>query len=107
MPERCASDELEVNGFQSFRQSYLERVQFCKNQLKQLEEEEKRVKKYRVSIKKMFAAWMNQDGRQELTEDMVQCCIDRIEVFQGNRIEVKLRYQDCFAMLEEWTQGGV
>lgn len=107
VPERCASDELEANRFQSFRQSYLERVQFCKNQLKQLEEEEKKVKKYRISIKKMFTTWMNQDGRQELTEDMVQCCIDRIEVFQGNRIEVKLRYQDCFAMLEEWTQGGV
>ena len=105
--ERCVSDELEANRFQSFRQLYLEKVQFCKNQLKQLEEEEKKVKKYRVSIKKMFATWMNQNSSQELTEDMVQYCIDRIEVFQGNRIGVKLRYQDCFAMLEEWTQGGV
>lgn len=34
---------------------------------------------------------------------MVQRCLDRIEIFQGNRIEAKLRYQDYFAMLKEGT----
>jgi hypothetical protein len=75
-------------------------------QAKELEIEEKKIRKKRTSIKKMFSAWMALDGETRLTEAMVHCCIERVEVFQDKRIDIRLSYQDCFAMLEKWTEGG-
>lgn len=97
---------LSKDEFQAFRRTYTDQKKSCDMQAKELETEEKKIRKKGASIKKMFSAWMALDGETRLTEAMVHCCIERVEVFQDKRIEIRLSYQDCFAMLEKWTEGG-
>lgn len=97
---------LNVDEFQAFRRSYADQKKSCDMQAKELDTEEKKIKKNRTSVKKMFSAWMALDGETRLTKAMVHCCIERVEVFQDKRIDIRLNYQDCFAMLEKWMEGG-
>lgn len=90
--------------FQDFRKTYLEKLGSCKEQSAGLEKEEKKLKRQSLSIRRMFREWMAVGGKRRLTEEMVQICIERIEVFPDNRIEVKLRYQDIFDLLKEWVE---
>lgn len=90
--------------FQDFRKTYLEKLDSCQEQLRGLEEEEKKLKHQCLSIRRMFREWMVVGGKRGLTEEMVQTCIERIEVFPDHRIEVKLRYQDSFDLLKEWVE---
>lgn len=103
---RYTEGRLTVDEFQEFRKTYTGQKKSCDMQAKELEIEEKKIRKKRTSIKKMFSAWMALDGETRLTEAMVHCCIERVEVFQDKRIDIRLSYQDCFAMLEKWTEGG-
>lgn len=98
--------ELTANEFCLFRSSYADKKKSCDLQEKELETEERKIRKNRTSIKRMFTTWMALDGETRLTEAMIHCCIERIEVFQDKRIDIRLSYQDCFAMLEKWTEGG-
>lgn len=43
---------------------------------------------------------------KNLTEGMIENCVEKIEIFANNRIEVRLRYQDQFAELENWIEKG-
>ncbi len=109
--------ELTSDRFQEFRSSYGEREKCCREQLGQLEMEEKKLKKAQSSMKRMFQEWGEVDGIHKLTEDMeskhynmvqclgsmAQCCIERVEVFRDKRMEIRFSYQDCFAMLEQWA----
>lgn len=103
---KYTDERLTVDEFQEFRKSYADKKKSCDMQAKELETEEKKIRKNRTSIKKMFSAWMALDGETRLTEAMVHCCIERVEVFQDKRIDIRLSYQDCFAMLEKRTEGG-
>ena len=103
---RYTEGRLTVDEFHEFRKTYIGQKKSCDMQAKELEIEEKKIRKKRTSIKKMFSAWMALDGETRLTEAMVHCCIERVEVFQDKRIDIRLSYQDCFAMLEKWTEGG-
>jgi len=100
---RYKAGELTSDSFQKFRSSYVERERLCQKQLNQLEMEEKKLKKAESSMKRKFQEWLEFDGINKLTEDMVLCCIERVEVFQDKRIEIRFRYQDCFVMLEKWV----
>lgn len=98
--------KITTEFFQEFRHSYMKREKSYKTQLKMLETEEKKIKKLRVSIKKMIEEWLVFDKAGELTEDMINTCVERIEVFKDNRLEIKLRYQDCFMAFDIWRKEG-
>lgn len=91
--------------FQEFRRVYLEKMNSYQEQLEELDAEGKKVKRNIASIKNMFLTWSAVDGGRKLTEDMVNSCIERIDVFPDKRLEVKLRYHDCFDLLEKWVEG--
>ena len=74
-------------------------------QLEELDAEGKKVKRNIASIKNMFLTWSAVDGGRKLTEGMVNSCIERIDVFPDKRLEVKLRYHDCFDLLEKGVEG--
>lgn len=97
--ERLCSYE----AFQEFRRTYQEKMSTYQKQLNELETERKIVKKNMVSVKKMFLTWSAADGAKKLTEEMVNSCMERIDVFPDKRIEVRLRYHDCFDLLQEWV----
>lgn len=90
--------------FQDFRKTYLEKLDSCKEQSAGLEKEEKKLKHQSLSIRRMFREWMAVGGKRRLTEEMVQTCIERIEVFPDHRIEIKLCYQDSFDLMKEWVE---
>lgn len=92
-------------AFQEFRSTYLEKMASYQEQMEDLEAEGKKVKRNIASIKNMFLTWSAADGTRKLTEDMVNSCIERIDVYPDKRLEVKLRYHDCFDMLEKWVGG--
>ena len=77
--------DLSADTFQKFRQSYLEKEKFCQQQMLDLEKEEK------------------VECFENLTESIVLHCVEQIYIFQDNRIEIKLNYQD---LLENWRNGG-
>ena len=91
--------------FQEFRRAYLEKMDSYQEQFEELDAEGKKVKRNIASIKNMFLTWSAVDGGRKLTEGMVNSCIERIDVFPDKRLEVKLRYHDCFDLLEKWVEG--
>ena len=97
---------LSAERFQDFRLSYQRKQKRCNRQLQELEAEESSVKKCRADLKKLVMEWMRFDACSKLTESMIENCLERIDVFPDRRIEIKLRYQDCFVLLEEWAKGG-
>lgn len=99
-----AAGKISSDSFQEFRNTYLERRGSLQEQLAGLEKEEKALRRKSSSVRKMFAEWMSVGGKRKLTEEMIQACIERVDVFPDNRIEVKLRYQDSFAELQEWVE---
>lgn len=97
---------LSAERFQDFRQSYQRKEKLYNRQLQELEAEEKSIKKNRADLKRLVAEWMRFGDSGKLTENMIENCVERIDVFPNRRIEIKLRYQDCFVLLEEWLKGG-
>lgn len=97
---------LHPEKFQDFRCAYMERMNRAKMQLKELELKEKQIKKHRSDVKKMITTWLQFENEKELTEEMIESCVDRVEVFPDSRIEITLRYQDCFHMLQSWLEKG-
>ena len=55
----------------------------------------------------MVSDWIRFQNTKKLTETMVEICIERIEFYADNRVEVKLKYQDCFNLLENWMRKEV
>lgn len=97
---------LSAEGFQDFRQSYQRKEKLYNRRLQELEAEEKSTKKNRSNLKRLVTEWMRFGECGKLTESMIENCIERIDVFPDRRIEIKLRYQDCFVLSEEWVKGG-
>lgn len=98
---------ITVDVFQKFRKMYLQKVKFYKNQIEELKRKKKEVNKCKFALKKLVKDWIEFGNEEQVTECMIETCVDRIEIFTGKRIEVKLRYQDCFYLLEKWIKEGV
>lgn len=98
--------ELPGGDFQNFRQTYLQNIRSFKNQMGELKKREKNIKKCRREVTQIVWEWMQSGRAESFTEGMVESFVERIEVFCNNRVEVILKYQDCFQMLEQWMKGG-
>lgn len=98
------SGELGLAEFQKFRGTYQENKELDRHHQEDLEKEEKRIKKSRSALKKLMEEWLKFDKLSNLTKDMIEICVKRIEVFQNKRIEIIFQHQDCFILLDEWRK---
>lgn len=98
------SGELGLAEFQKFRGTYQENKELDRHHQEELEKEEKRIKKSMSALKKLMEEWLKFDQSSNLTKDMIEICVKRIEVFQDKRIEIIFRHQDCFMLLDEWRK---
>ncbi len=92
--------------FQDFRKDYREKADVLDKQLERQKEKEKQGKKCLAELRKTAMRLLKFDHEKKLTRDMVESCIERIDVFSNNRLHIKLNYQDCFRMLDDWMKGG-
>lgn len=97
--------ELSADDFQNFRLTYLQDMKRVKKQMGELKKREEKIKKCRSEIKKRFSEWMRHCSEKALTEGMVESFVERIDVFGNNRVEIVLKYQDCFQMMEQWMEA--
>lgn len=99
-------ENISVECFQKFRNNYLNKMKMLTYRMEEIEKSEKQIVKFRTELKKMFTEWLQFDQTKKLTETMIENCVEKIEVFSGNRIEIKLRYQDQFEKIERWIKEG-
>lgn len=99
-------NELSADDFQNFRFIYLQDIKRLKKQMGELNKKEEKIKRCRSKLKKMLSEWMRYCSETALTEGMVESFVERIDVFRNNRVEIVLKYQDCFQMMEQWMKGG-
>ena len=96
--EGCVSQAV----FLQYKNVYHEKIELYKEQEKKCVKEEKGIKKCQTALQKLVSDWLCFQNAKELTETMVEICIERIEIFADNRVEVKLKYQDCFNDCEKY-----
>lgn len=103
---RYKSAKVTAAEFQDFRSDYLGKSKTLKRQLEKVEKSEQELKKVQIEIKQMFLDWLQFGNVRKLTEGMIESCIERIDIYSGNRIEIRLTYQDLFELLEKWKEKG-
>lgn len=96
--EGCVSQAV----FLQYKDVYHEKIELYKEQEKKCVKEEKGIKKCQTALQKLVSDWLCFQNAKKLTETMVEICIERIEIFADNRVEVKLKYQDCFNDCEKY-----
>lgn len=96
--EGCVSQAV----FLQYKDVYHEKMELYKEQEKKCVKEEKGIKKCQTALQKLVSDWLCFQNAKKLTETMVEICIERIEIFADNRVEVKLKYQDCFNDCEKY-----
>jgi len=82
--------------FLQYKSRYDEKMQHCRQQETAYTKEEKRKKEYRAAQQKSISDWLCFENTKELTAEMIEICVDKIELFADNRVEITLKYQDCF-----------
>lgn len=98
-------EEIQQTLFLEYKNTYQEKLRLYDQQEKAYDKEIKRIKKCRSALQKLVSDWLCFQNTRKLTETMIEICIDRIDVFEDNRIEIKLKYEDCFQLLKNWTGG--
>lgn len=89
-------------AFLQYKSVYHGNMELYRQQENRYVKEEKRIKKSQAALQKLVSDWLRFQNTRELTETMVEICVDRIEIFTDNRVEVKLKYQDCFNNCEKY-----
>lgn len=102
-----AEGSISQAAFLQYKSTYHEKMELCGKQENVCTKEEKRIKKCQAALQKLLSDWLCFQNTRKLTETMVEICVDRIELFTDNRVEIKLRYQDCFELLENWMRKEV
>ena len=102
-----AEGNISQTAFLQYKSTYQEKVETYRQQENVCVKEEKRIKKCQAALQKLLSDWLCFQNTRELTETMVEICVDRIELFTDNRVEIKLKYQDCFAVPDSWMRKEV
>lgn len=99
-----AENYITQAGFLQYKGIYHDKIETYKWRENMCVKEEKRIRECQSALQKLVSGWLCFQNTKELTETMAGICIDRIDVFKDNGVEVKLKYQDCFKLLDEWVQ---
>lgn len=98
------SDDSKVNKFLKVREKYLTEMQYIQDAKAALEKKYSSINKCQKALIKVVKEWLSYDNCKQLTEDMVDIFIERIELYADKKLEITLRYQDCFALFENYLQ---
>ena len=90
--------------FLQYKGVYYQNMEIYRQQENRYVKEEKRIRKCQAALQRLVSDWLQFQNTRKLTEAMVEICIEKIEFFTDNRVKIKLRYQDCFSLLENWMQ---
>ena len=98
-----AEGSISQAAFLQYKSTYHEKIELCGKQENVCAKEVKGIKKCQAALQKLLSDWLCFQNTRKLTETMVEICVDRIELFTDNRVEIKLRYQDCFEQCEKYV----
>lgn len=102
-----AEGNISQAAFLQYKSTYHEKMELYGKQENVCVKELKRTKKCQTALQKLLSDWLCFQNTKKLTETMVEICVDRIELFTDNKVEIKLKYQDCFELLENWMRKEV
>ena len=102
-----AEGNISQAAFLQYKSTYHEKMELYGKQENVCVKELKRTKKCQTALQKLLSDWLCFQNTRKLTEAMVEICVDRIELFTDNKVEIKLKYQDCFELLENWMRKEV
>ena len=102
-----AEGNISQAAFLQYKSTYHEKMELYGKQENVCVKELKRTKKCQTALQKLLSDWLCFQNTRKLTETMVEICDDRIELFTDNKVEIKLKYQDCFELLENWMRKEV
>ena len=102
-----AEGNISQAAFLQYKSTYHEKMELYGKQENVCVKELKRTKKCQIALQKLLSDWLCFQKTRKLTETMVEICVDRIELFTDNKVEIKLKYQDCFELLENWMRKEV
>lgn len=102
-----AEGNISQAAFLQYKSTYHEKMELYGKQENVCVKELKRTKKCQTALHKLLSDWLCFQNTRKLTETMVEICVDRIELFTDNKVEIKLKYQDCFELLENWMRKEV
>ena len=102
-----AEGSISQAAFLQYKSTYHEKMELYGKQENVCVKELKRTKKCQTALQKLLSDWLCFQNTRKLTETMVEICVDRIELFTDNKVEIKLKYQDCFELLENWMRKEV
>ncbi len=102
-----AEGNISQAAFLQYKSTYHEKMELYGKQENVCVKELKRTKKCQTALQKLLSDWLCFQNTRKLTETMVEICVDRIELFTDNKVEIKLKYQDCFELLENWMRKEV
>jgi len=98
------SDNNRINEFRKVREKYLVKMQYIQEAKAALEKRNSDIEKCQKALIKLIKEWLSYDNYRQLTEDMVDTFIEKIELYAGKKVEITLRYQDGFALFENYLQ---
>lgn len=93
--------------FLQYKSVYHQNIELYNQQENRYVKEVKSIRKCQAALQRLVSDWIRFQNTKKLTETMVEICIERIEFYADNRVEVKLKYQDCFNLLENWMRKEV
>lgn len=102
-----AEGSISQSAFLQYKSIYQEKMETYRQQENVCVKAEKRIKKCQTALQKLLSDWLRFQNTRKLTETMIEICVDRIELFTDNRVEIKLKYQDCFELLDDWMRKEV
>lgn len=100
-------NEISTDMFEQYRKQFNLEKSRLEQEKKLLEMEEKKVQKAQKAFQKLVKSWLQNGKSKQLTANMVASFVDHIEVYQNKRIEITLKYGDCFREVEKYLKKGV
>lgn len=92
-------------AFLQYKGVYQEKIERYRQQENRCIKEGRRIKKCQATLQKLVSDWIHFQNTKELTGTIIELCVGRIEIFTDNRVEIKLKYQDCFGQYETYISG--
>ncbi len=101
--DKYTDREINYNDFLINREKYNSIYYTYEKKINTINLEEKRLSEYQIALEKLILLWLSYDVNKKLTEEATETLIERVYVFKDKHVNVKLKYNDCFQLLENYT----
>lgn len=104
---KYSDKEISQSDFLFNRNKYLEECKIYDEKIVNINCKEKRLLQYQKAFKEIFSLWLSYNENKNLTNEIVNTFVERIEVFKDNRLDIKFKYNDYFLLLKNYMQEGL